>query len=87
VSANQQVSEKAPKRCFGASCLGKKRVFPVIFRGQISRCGRILALRFSNDVDLKRVRNYLQGLRENLYPPGVEGGGGVPEKRGTGNRE
>jgi hypothetical protein len=41
--ASQQVSELAEKRWSGASgCfLGENRIFPVIFRGQILRCGRI----------------------------------------------
>jgi hypothetical protein len=50
---------------------GKKRIFPVIFRGQISRCGRILAVRHSGGVDFKRVKNNLQGFKGNLYPSGV----------------
>jgi hypothetical protein len=51
--------------------MGKKRAFPVIFRGQISPCGRIRAKSFSSGIDFKGVKNDLQGLEENLYPPGV----------------
>jgi hypothetical protein len=49
----------------------KNRDFPVIFRGQISRCGRIWAVYFLSGVDFKRVRNNLQRFRKNLYPLGV----------------
>ena len=51
--------------------LGEKRIFPVIFRGRISRCGRISALRFSSGDDSKRVKNNLQGFKDNLYTLGV----------------
>jgi hypothetical protein len=50
---------------------GKKRIFPVIFRGSISRYGRILALRLSGCIDSKWVINNLQYFKGNLYLPGV----------------
>jgi hypothetical protein len=74
-SASQRVSEKAPKRCFGAFCLSKKRIFPVIFRGQISRYGIFWAESFLSGIDFKQVKNNLQCLRGNLYPRGLQGVG------------
>jgi hypothetical protein len=56
---------------FRGRFLGEKQIFPVIFRGQISPCERILAIRFSSGIDFKQVKNHLQGLRGNLYPMGV----------------
>jgi hypothetical protein len=50
---------------------GKKRIFPVIFRGQILRCGIFRAVYFSSDIDFKRVKNNLQGFKGYLYPHGV----------------
>ena len=67
----------APKRCFGAVFLAKTGFSRRFFRGQISRCGRICAVRLSSSVDFKQVKNNLQGFRGNLYPRGV-GGEGVP---------
>jgi hypothetical protein len=49
----------------------KKRIFPVIFRGQNSPCGRIRGKSFSNGIDSKRVINNLQCFEGNLYPHGV----------------
>jgi hypothetical protein len=51
--------------------VGKNRIFPVIFRGQILRCGMILILLFLRRIEFKRVKNNLQGFREYLYPWGV----------------
>jgi hypothetical protein len=53
----------------------EKPGFPGDFRGKISRYGNILSLCLLNRVDLKRVKNNLQGFREYLYPPGVGGEG------------
>jgi hypothetical protein len=71
--ASQRVSKlaKQPRSDASAHFEGQKRIFPVIFRGQISPCGRFLAVRLSNGIDFKRVKNNLQGLWENLYPSGV----------------
>jgi hypothetical protein len=49
----------------------RKRIFPVIFRGQISRCGKFGGGKFSTGIDSMELRNNLQGLRESLYPRGV----------------
>ena len=46
----------------------------MIFKGQISPCGRIRARSFSGDIDFKRVKNNLQYFEGNLYPQGVGGG-------------
>jgi hypothetical protein len=77
--ASQRVGKLAgqregPEAMLWGLYLGKKRIFSVIFRGRFSRCGRILALRLSSGIDFKRVKNNLQGLRENLYPRGYRGG-------------
>jgi hypothetical protein len=51
--------------------MGKKWISRAIFRGQISQCGRIWAIRFSSGIDFKRVKNNLQCFEGNLYPMGV----------------
>jgi hypothetical protein len=49
----------------------KKRLFWVIFRGQISPCGIFWGKYFSTGIDSKEFKNNLQGFKENLYPKGV----------------
>jgi hypothetical protein len=61
--------------CLGAFYLGEKRIFPVIFRGQISRCGSFWDDKFSTGIDSRELRNNLQGLEGNLYPQGIGGRG------------
>jgi hypothetical protein len=56
----------------------------VIFRGEISRCERILALRLSNGIHSKRVKNNLQGFKGIYTPVGYRGvGTRVGYKPGT----
>jgi hypothetical protein len=40
----------------------------VIFRGKSHDAGEFGSEKFSTGIDLKRVKNNLQGLRGNLYP-------------------
>jgi hypothetical protein len=51
--------------------MGEKPDFPVIFRGQISRCGIIQDSMFPIVIDSKEFKNNLQRFKENLYPQGV----------------
>jgi hypothetical protein len=76
ITASQRVSRLASqqnglKAMLRSRFLAKNRIFPVIFRGQISPYGIFWAVHFSNGIDFKRVKNNLQGFLRNLYPRGV----------------
>jgi hypothetical protein len=59
---------KRPRSDASGPFLAKKRIFPVIFRGKSHDAGEFGSEKFSTGIDLKRVKNNLQGLRGNLYP-------------------